>query len=121
MLGSIPNMLEYITNMLVSILSAFIGGITSIYIAKRIMFSRDNIMESVDSVLEYALNTVEGQMKVKAVMEKIGEGITKGIIPRTGNQRMKPMDLLMMLGMGYLQKSGIIPQNLLGQPQEQQT
>jgi hypothetical protein len=74
-------------------------------------------------VLEYVFNTVEGQMKVKAVMEKLGEGLIKGTglagAMRGGGKSPKLMDILLQLGLQYAQKQGWLN---LGQntPQNQQ-
>lgn len=95
-----------IVDVLVSFLSALLGGIASLWVAKKVMFSRQNIMESVDSVLEYALNTIEGQMKVKAVMEKISEGLIKGSGLGGRGSKPKLQDVLIQLGLNYAQSKG---------------
>ena len=91
---------------IITLFSALLGGLWSIWIAKKIMFSRNNIMESVDSVLEYALNTIEGQMKVKAVMEKISEGLIKGSGLSGRGSKPNLKDILIQLGLSYAQSKG---------------
>lgn len=103
-----------IIDVVVSFLSALLGGITSLWVAKKVMFSRQNIMESVDSVLEYALNTIEGQMKVKAVMEKIAEGFMKGSGLGGKGGKLNWKDVLLKVGLSYAQKQG-----WLGEGQDQ--
>jgi hypothetical protein len=70
--------------------------------------------------MDYALNTVEGQMKVKAVMEKIGDSLMKstglGNILGKGGKKLKLEDIIVQVALGYAQKSGII--NLGGEGQE---
>jgi hypothetical protein len=97
-----------IVDVLVSFFSALLGGVTSLWVAKKVMFSRQNIMESVDSVLEYALNTVEGQMKVKAVMEKISEGLLKGSGLGGRGSKPKLQDIIISLALQYAQSHGIL-------------
>jgi len=95
-----------IVDVLVSFLSALLGGVTSLWVAKKVMFSRQNIMESVDSVLEYALNTVEGQMKVKAVMEKLAEGLMKGSGLTSRGKKLSLQDIAIQIGLQYAQSKG---------------
>lgn len=95
-----------IVDVLVSFLSALLGGIASLWVAKKVMFSRQNIMESVDSVLEYALNTIEGQMKVKAVMEKVAEGLMKGTGLSARGKKLSLQDIIVQLGVSYAQNKG---------------
>jgi hypothetical protein len=108
-----------IVDVLVSFFSALLGGIASLWVAKKVMFSRQNIMESVDSVLEYALNTIEGQMKVKAVMEKISEGLIKGSGLGGRGSKPKLQDVLIQLGLNYAQSKGWLGGGSEG-PQNQQ-
>jgi len=111
-----------ILDVVIPFLTAILGGLTTLWLAKRIMFSRENVMETVDSVLEYALNTVEGQMKVKAVMEQIGNSLMKTVkIPGLSGMGKNPKltDILVMVGMGYAQKMGWLPSGV-NQPQNQQ-
>jgi hypothetical protein len=93
-------------DVLVSFFSALLGGVASLWVAKKVMFSRQNIMESVDSVLEYALNTVEGQMKVKAVMEKIAEGLFKGSGIGSKGGKLDWKQVALKIGLEYAQKQG---------------
>jgi hypothetical protein len=108
-----------------SFITALLGGLFSIWVAKKIMFSRDNIMESVDSVLDYAINTVEGQSKIKAVMEKLSEGFFRGTPLGKGKSggRMNFEDTLkqfiLQMGVSYAQKAGWLPTGT-EQPQNQQ-
>jgi len=103
--------------------TGLLGGLFSIWVAKKIMLSRENIMEAVDSVLEYALNTVEGQMKIKAVMEKLGEGLMKGtgLAGLTGRSGKIPKltDIIIQIALAYAQKQGLLNFGA-EQPQNQQ-
>lgn len=95
-----------IVDALLGLVMAFLGGISSIWVAKKMLFSRQNIMESVDSVLEYALNTIEGQSKVKAVMEKLAEGLMKGSGITQRGKKLSLQDVLLQLGLSYAQSKG---------------
>jgi len=79
-------------------------------------------MESVDSILDYVLNTVEGQSKVKAVMEKVSEGLLKGAgLGGKGGKKPTLQDVIVSLVLQYAQNKGMLgmgaasPQN----PQQQ--
>lgn len=92
----------------ISFITALLGGLMSIWVAKKMLFSKQNIMESVDSVLEYALNTVEGQMKVKAVMQKISEGLLQGSGFTSRGSKPKLTDILLQLALNYAQSHGLL-------------
>ena len=115
--------LEFGLTMVSYFTTGLLGGLFSIWVAKKIMLSRENIMEAVDSVLEYALNTVEGQMKIKAVMEKLGEGLMKGtgLAGLTGRSGKIPKltDIIIQIALGYAQKQGLLNFGA-EQPQNQQ-
>lgn len=109
-----------------SFVSAVLGGFFSIWVAKKLMFSRENIMETVDTVLDYAINTVEGQSKVKAVMERLSEGFFRGTPLGKGSsgRKMNFEDMLkefiLKMGLGYAQKQGWLPSGSEQQQNQQQ-
>jgi hypothetical protein len=101
--------MDFETIILTAVLSfplGLLGTLFGIWVGKKTLFSRQNIMESVDSVLEYALNTVEGQMKVKAVLEKVAEGLMKGTGMRGSGRKPNLQDIVIQLGLQYAQSKG---------------
>ena len=87
-----------------SIVGGFFGVMFGVWFTKRYMFSPQNLMEMADSVLDYAVNTKEGQEKLNIlgqwVMKNISgliQGNVKGAMP-------KPKDLIGIILMGLVQK-----------------
>jgi hypothetical protein len=114
--------LDAVLTMVLGIPSGILGVIVGGWFVKKIMFSRDNIMEMIDSALDYAINTVEGQSKVKAVMEKIAADLGKGFGVTTGRGRNPSIkDILIQIGLSYAQSKGWLgtPSEAPQNPQQQ--
>ena len=99
---------------------SILGVVMGAWVAKKMLFSRENIMETIDSALDYVLNTVEGQSKVKAVMEKLAEGLMKGTgLTSKAGKKLSLQDIILQLGVSYAQSRGWLGTSL-NQAQNQQ-
>ena len=90
---------------LASFITALLGGLFSIWVAKKIMFSSDNIIEMADVVLEYALKTDEGQKRIYLLGALLGNGIKQGIGITGKTGKFKLEDILVQAGAHLLSKA----------------
>lgn len=88
-----------------------------IWVSKKIMFSPNSIMKMADSVLEYAINTKEGQDKLKFVADYLGKNVAGSAMGSVKQSLPKTKDILPIILLSLAQRyipglAGVIaPQN----------
>jgi hypothetical protein len=94
-----------IVDMAWSLFTAVLGVIIGAWVVKRMMFSKESIMEMADSVFEYLLTTKEGTQKLYTAAAYIGKGIRDGVGIKTGGGKHKIEDIIVEIGAQWLGKT----------------
>lgn len=109
-------MMQEIYTLALQVFGSILGGFIGIYIAKKLLFSPDNIAETIEIALEYVTKTEDGQKKAFLLGGLIGNGLKTAIgINTRGGGKFKFEDFLIQMGMQWAGKA------LTGQQQPQQT
>jgi hypothetical protein len=94
-----------IVDMAWQLLTAVLGVVMGAWVVRRMMFSKESIMEMADSVFEYLLSTKEGQQKLYTAAAYIGKGIRDGVGIKTGGGKHKIEDIFIEIGTHLAEKA----------------
>jgi uncharacterized membrane protein YbjE (DUF340 family) len=106
MLGGISGMLEYALSMLIVPITILIA---CIYIKHFIEKTIENSKKELKNEVEMWLNSEKGQKALYAIGALVGSGMKAQFSFLTKGGKFKWQDLVAQIGIGWAQKSGLIP------------